>query len=66
MKETVRTDVHKDALGHYPSPDETGGLVMTTQTLEAKLSHYTAVTPQEQNVGNNDVDRASSVMPAPV
>jgi hypothetical protein len=64
MKETVRTDVHKDALRHHPSPDEAGSLVMTTQTLKAKLSHSTAATQQEQGVGNNDVDRASSVMPA--
>ena len=46
------------------SPDETGGLVMVTHTLEAMLSRYTADTLQEQNVGNNDVIQASGVMPA--
>ena len=37
---------------------------MATQTLEEMLSHSAAVTQWERNVGNNDVDRASAVMPA--
>ncbi len=37
---------------------------MAAQTLKSKLSHYTAVTSQEQNVGHIDVDRASAAMPA--
>lgn len=39
---------------------------MATQTLKAKLSHYTAVTSQEQNIGHIDVDRGSAAMPATV
>jgi hypothetical protein len=37
---------------------------MATHTLEAMLSHSATVTQPEQNVGNNDVDQASAVMPA--
>ncbi len=37
---------------------------MAKQTLEEMLSHSAAVTQWEQNVGNNDVDQASAVMPA--
>ena len=40
-------------------PDETGGLIMATHTLETMLSHYTAVTIRESNVGNKDIDQAS-------
>jgi hypothetical protein len=36
---------------------------MTMRNLEAKFSPYAAVTLQEQNVGNIDVDQASAVMP---
>ena len=36
---------------------------MTTQNLEATLSPYAAVTLQEQNMGNIDVDQASAMMP---
>jgi hypothetical protein len=36
---------------------------MTMQNLEATLSPYAAVTLQEQNVENIDVDQASAVMP---
>jgi hypothetical protein len=46
------------------SPDETGGLVMATHTLEEMLSHCTAVPLQEQNVGDKDVEQGSAVMPA--
>jgi hypothetical protein len=66
MTETVGLDVHKDLRGLYPSPDETGGLVMTTHTLEELLSHSVPVTQREPNIGNNDVDQASAVMPARV
>jgi hypothetical protein len=37
---------------------------MATHTLEAVFSHSPAVTRREQNVGNNDADQASAVMPA--
>ena len=37
---------------------------MATHTLEAVFSHAAAVTRREQNVGSNDVDQASAVMPA--
>ena len=37
---------------------------MATHTFEAMLSHYTAVTLQEQHVGNTEVDQASGVIPA--
>ena len=37
---------------------------MATHTLEEMLSHSAAARLQEQNVGNNDVVRASAVMPA--
>ncbi len=37
---------------------------MATHPLEAMLSHSTAVTELEQNIGNNDVVQASAVMPA--
>ena len=37
---------------------------MATHTLEAMLSHYTALTLEEQNVGNKDVHQVSGVMPA--
>lgn len=37
---------------------------MATHTLEAMLSHYTAVTLQEQHVRKREVDQASGVMPA--
>lgn len=35
---------------------------MTTQTLEAKPSHYRAVTAQKRKVGHIDVDQASAVI----
>ena len=37
---------------------------MAKHALEAMLSHYAAVTLQEQNVGDKDVDQASAVTPA--
>ena len=37
---------------------------MATHTLEAMFSHYTAVTVQEQNVGDKEVDQSSGAMPA--
>ncbi|MBK5283290.1 MAG: hypothetical protein JJE16_14545 [Nitrospiraceae bacterium] len=46
------------------SPDETGGLVMATHIFEEMLSHCTAVTLRESDVGDRDVDQASAVMPA--
>jgi hypothetical protein len=39
---------------------------MAAQTLEEKLSHSAAVTQGEQNVGSNEVDQASPVMPITV
>jgi hypothetical protein len=46
-------------------PDEIGGLVMAMHTLEAMLSHSTAVAQWDWNVGNNnDVGQASAVVPA--
>jgi hypothetical protein len=37
---------------------------MATHRLEAMLSHSAAITRWEQNVGSNDIDQASAVMPA--
>jgi hypothetical protein len=44
--------------------DEIGGLVMATHTFKEMLSHSTAVAQWDWNVGNNDVDQSSAVMPA--
>jgi len=37
---------------------------MAAQTLEEMLSHSASATQWERNVGNNDVNQASAVMPA--
>jgi hypothetical protein len=37
---------------------------MAKYTLDAILSHYTAGTTRESNVGDKDIDQASAVMPA--
>jgi hypothetical protein len=54
------------ALRQHRSPSETGRLIMATHILVETLSHSVPVTQREPNTGNNDVDQASTVMPATV
>jgi hypothetical protein len=50
------------AIGHYPSLDETGGLVMATHIPEALLQDDTGGTLQEQKERNREADQVSGVM----